>query len=122
MAYTSSTLSLAVLEALVHAELEDLPGDLYAISVTVPDGISQKVLMPTDLPGSWRDIDPSPPALAQIGREWIENGETCVLTMPSAITPVEFNHLINPAHPDFSQFMDFESVSFEFDRRLGISS
>ena len=35
--YTSESISLALLEILVHADLEDLPDDLVCVSAQVPD-------------------------------------------------------------------------------------
>ncbi len=118
--YCSESLSLAVLEILAHADLEDLPDDLVCTSVEIPEQVSKMVLLPTDLPNNWRDYDPSPEELKLIGNKWLATGEQLILRIPSAIIPHEFHQLINPKHPQFKLLKNFEVRPFKIDPRLGI--
>ena len=54
----------------------------------------------------------------EMGSEWIEARETCLLLVPSAITKVDFNCVINPAHPDFTKIKIGAPSPFDFDERL----
>ena len=58
--YTSESTSLALLEILVHADLEDLPDDLVCVSVHIPDSVNVYELSVSHLPKNWRNIDPAP--------------------------------------------------------------
>jgi RES domain-containing protein len=38
--------------------------------------------------------------------------------VPSAVTPGDFNLLLNPNHPDFNEVTLLDSSPFDFQRRL----
>ena len=119
-AYTSESISLALLEILVHADLEDLPGDLVCVSVHIPDSVNIYELSVSNLPKNWRNIDPAPSSLIIIGKNWIEKGEFLLMSIPSIIIPSERNFIVNPEHTDFLKLSDLKVQSFEIDPRLGI--
>jgi RES domain-containing protein len=114
--YTSSSLSLAILEVLVHIPI-------YAILeeyVYFPIEFDQKFVLPLDmnnLPGNWKN-DPAPRAVKQIGDSWIESRRSVILEVPSTIVSTEKNYLINPPHPDFKKLRIGSPTKFEFDPRL----
>jgi len=114
--YTSSSLSLAILEVLVHIPI-------YAILeeyVCFPIEFDQEFVLPLDmdnLPGNWNN-DPAPRAVKQIGDSWVESLESVILEVPSTIVPIEKNFLINPAHPDFKKLKIGSPTQFQFDPRL----
>jgi RES domain-containing protein len=114
--YTSSSLSLAILEVLVHIPI-------YAILeeyVYFPIEFDQKFFLPLDmnnLPGNWKN-DPAPRAVKQIGDSWIESRRSVILEVPSTIVSTEKNYLINPPHPDFKKLRIGSPTKFEFDPRL----
>jgi RES domain-containing protein len=115
--YTSSALSLAVLELLAHTDPDLLPNDLYAFEIDVPDSLTADMLDVSQLPAGWRDI-PNHPACRAIGDEWVERGNQVVLGVPSAVVPEELNYLINPAHPDTGRIKVVRSRPFSLDQRL----
>ena len=51
--YLSPALSLAALEYLVHIDIEDVPDDLVALEIEVPDHASRETVRPEDLPADW---------------------------------------------------------------------
>ena len=51
MVYCASTLSLGMLEVLVHASV--LPRDYVAIQVDIPDGVAVETLAVGSLPANW---------------------------------------------------------------------
>lgn len=114
--YTSSSISLAILEVLVHIQIYDILEEY----VYIPVEFDQKLylaLNPAELPGNWKK-DPSPLVIKQIGDSWVESRKSLILEVPSAIVPAEKNYLINPAHPDFRKLKIGAPTKFEFDFRL----
>ncbi len=116
--YTAEARSLAIMEVLVHLTSEELPDDMYLITLEVPDTASRAELTVADLPPDWRRTGlPQPTAL--LGHAWLESGATLALRVPSVIVPQEHNLLLNPAHPEFAQVrLAAEPEPFFFDERL----
>jgi RES domain-containing protein len=117
MAYCAATLSLAVLELLVHLDVEDLPGDLVAIEVEIPEDLPRRRLRVEDLPGAWR-YDPGRAGLQTLGSAWAREATACILEVPSAVVPSELNLLINPAHPASNRIRIAGREPFSLDPRL----
>ncbi len=117
MVYASATLSLAVLEALVHVDVATLPEDYRAVPVEIPDDLPVGRIEPGDLPRGWRAARDQP-ALQKIGADWVQANETAVLSVPSAVIPEERNVLINPAHPEAARIAAGKAQPFCFDPRL----
>jgi RES domain-containing protein len=115
--YTSATLSLAALELLVHVDPEDLPDDLVALGVEVPDRAWEVGVRPVGFPEDWREV-PNHPGCRRVGDEWLDEGATLVLRVPSAVVPQEENVLLNPRHPDAADVRVISAERFRFDRRL----
>ena len=118
--YTSATLSLAVLEVLVHHRVPVPPQDFVAISAELPRALRLTVIKTTQLPRDW-EADPSPRARQQIGSAWAVGLRSLVLAVPSALIPQEFNYLINPRHPDFARLTFTSPQKFPFDPRLWVA-
>jgi RES domain-containing protein len=115
--YASTTLSLAVLEHLVPVDPEDMPDDLVAMRIHVPDDLSATVVRPSDLPADWNRVAEHPAGLAA-GESWLVAGDAVLLRVPSAVVAVEDNILINLRHAEAARIV-VEGVSgFSFDRRL----
>ena len=115
--YTSPTLSLAALEYLVHVDPEDIPADLVAMQIQIPDDVPGERLPASALPADWNEV-PDHPACATAGDLWAKHGLTAYLRVPSAIVPEEENLLINPQHPDAAQITVVQTRAFGFDPRL----
>ena len=116
MVYTSSSLSLATLEVLVHLEDPEIFGKLFSwTSLEIPPAVME-ALTPESLPDGWND-DTSRLSRA-IGDAWLASTRSAVLAVPSAVTPGEWNYLLNPAHPDFTKIVIGPSQAFRPDPRL----
>ncbi|MGH7564260.1 MAG: RES family NAD+ phosphorylase [Gemmatimonadota bacterium] len=115
--YTSSTLSLGALEYLAHIDPEDIPDDLMAVAVEVPDRLPIEDVRLEDLPADWNRVFDHPRCVA-LGNEWIAAGQSLGLRVPSALVPEEWNLLLNPAHPDAPGMRATGTRPFIFDRRL----
>jgi RES domain-containing protein len=114
--YTAETQSLAALELLVHLQAPELLQRYILIGVEIANSLVQE-LDQSRLPRNWR-VEPAPAELKTIGDEWVVNGSSVALRVPSAIVPAEHNFLLNPAHPDFKKLTIAEPVLFSFDERL----
>ena len=114
--YTSSSLSLAILEVLVHVPIYGILEEY----VYFPVEFDQDFVLPLDmdnLPNNWKN-DPPPRAIKQIGDSWVEGRKSVILEVPSTIVPTDKNYLINPAHPDFKKLKTGSPTKLEFDPRL----
>jgi RES domain-containing protein len=115
--YTSGTLSLAVLEYLVHVDSDILPDSLLSFRVTIPDSLAMETIQISDLPDDWRDTT-IPVNLQELGSAWVVRGQSSVLKVPSVVIPHEWNYVLNPAHPEFSRITWDTGTRFSFDLRL----
>ncbi len=114
--YSSGSISLAILEVLVHIQIYDILEEYVSIPVEFDQKLSL-AMNPDELPDNW-NTDPSPPAIQQIGDNWVESRQSVILEFPSAIVPTEKNYLLNPAHPDFSKLNFGSPAKLGFDSRL----
>lgn len=110
--YTAQSLSLASLEVLVHAEDARVLAAMRWASIPVRFDESL-VVAPERIPRNWRRT-PSPDATRKFGNDWLASGRSVVLRVPSAVTPREFNYLINPRHADFSKLKIGAAERFSF--------
>ncbi len=115
--YTSGDAALAVLEYFVNLEIEDAPPDLVLIPADIPRAVRVEDVRPEALPRNWRS-SPAPEALGRIGTDWAAKRRTAVLSVPSAIVPVQRNYLLNPAHPDFASVSIGRPERFALDPRM----
>ena len=113
--YTAHSISLACLEVLVGGIKIDL---LRRSFVVIPvDFDSSLAATISSLPKAWNEYPPAP-ATQRIGDEWVKNGNSAVLMVPSAVIMGEFNYLINPTHADFSKLSIGSPEKLTFDQRL----
>lgn len=115
--YTSATLSLAALEYLVHVDVADVPSDLVALTIELPDDVSVTRVHDRELSARWHesvDVD----ACRAIGDRWLADATSAILAVPSAAVTSEWNYLINPAHVDSAAMRIVAERAFGFDPRL----
>jgi RES domain-containing protein len=113
--YMSGSLSLALVEILVHLTGEILPA-YSALRVEFEESLVT-VVAPAALPANWRD-SPPPPETQAIGDRWVADLTSVVLQVPSVVVPDEFNYVLNPSHPDFRRVTIGPPSPFPFDPRL----
>lgn len=115
MVYTAESRSLALLEMMV----QDAPlrARYVLIPAQLPDTVSITHVGVADLAVDWRRLDQRD-ALQRIGRDWLAQGRSAVLAVPSAVLPAERNYLLNPGHPDFARIIIGEPEALETDLRL----
>lgn len=113
--YVSATLSLALVEVLVHLPSDVLPA-YSAVPVEIDDALVER-LDPARLPADWR-TSPPPPGTQRLGDQWVAEARSVALRVPSAIVPGEFNYVLNPVHPNFATIRIGPALPFPFDTRL----
>lgn len=113
--YTSGSLSLALVEVLVHLPADILPA-YSAVPVEIDDALVT-TLAAGRLPKNWKD-SPPPPATQAIGDGWVGSRTSAALRVPSVVVPGEFNFILNPAHRDFGRVSIGTAMPFPFDPRL----
>lgn len=114
--YTSSSLSLAALELLVHTDVPLVPPDLVAFEIEIPERTVIESVEVTDLLDGWRV--PGNPQCRAIGDRWLTGAGAPVLRVPSAVVPEEPNLIINPRHAGASAIRVVRQRPFSFDARL----
>ena len=115
--YTAGTLSLAVLEYLVHVNPDKIPDDLVSIAGEIPNTLAVDHIAIATLPPNWNNFTLHP-ATQTIGTQWVTAGRSAVLRVPSVIIPQESNYVLNPRHPEFSAITWSIPEPFSLDRRL----
>ncbi len=116
--YTSQSLSLAQLETWIHVAPQQPLPSYVAVSAEIPDDLTVDLIDEQDLPADWRAVEPSPVALREIGSRWLVSLSSAVARVPSAVTPGEFNYLLNPLHSGFQRIRPGEPMPFRFDPRI----
>ena len=114
--YTAATLSLALLEIIVHLEIKSVLNFFKVIPITFEEQWIQTI--PRDeLPLLWHA---TPPCFATkaIGNVWSKEAPFPILRVPSAVVPQEFNYLMNPNHPDFSALQIGIPIDLPLDPRI----
>jgi RES domain-containing protein len=114
--YAAQTYAGALLEILVHANLNRLPPTQVAVELTIPEALPIERLAPADLPG-WDA--PNLAASRKFGDRWLQEQRTAVLMVPGLVTHGhEHNLLLNPAHPDFARITASPPQEVAWDDRL----
>ena len=113
--YAAESLSLAILERLVHYKRFDAlePHVLYALDI--PESAIERASAP---PAGWDAEDPILAAQA-IGNAWFDGEKSPALLVPSAVTPGENNVMVNAHHPNWRwDWVISGPQAFAFDARL----
>lgn len=112
--YAAETYAGALLEMLVHASGSAPPHQAY-IEIQIPAGMAVEEVVPDDVPG-WEAK--SFEASRAFGDRWYDERRTPVLLVPSVVTRVERNVLLNQEHPDFGNIHASQPVPVRWDARL----
>ncbi len=93
-----------------------LPEDFSLLTITLPNGQEDTTYSIADLPKGWNDYPYK--TSVQVGKEWLKEGKTMLLKVPSTIIRQEYNVLLNPLHPAFLEVRLRSIEPFGFDARL----
>jgi len=113
--YTSSTISLALLEVLVNALSIETLDSLSLLKLQVPAKLESSVRELSNLKEDWDyDIEYT----RFIGSEFLQNRTYLMLRCPSAVIQEETNYLLNPLHEDYEKLEILSAIEYTFDHRL----
>ncbi len=111
--YTSSTISLSLLELLIHNSSYDEINTNHLTIIQVPDQVV--AIDNAQLKKEWIQDE----AYTRfIGDEFLRTRSSLLLKVPSAIITEESNILLNPKHRDFKKVQIQSAKVFHFDSRL----
>ncbi|MGZ8256772.1 MAG: RES family NAD+ phosphorylase [Gallionella sp.] len=116
--YLASSPAAALLEAMVHLEMNELdalPDAYQLLKVDVPESLAVLELNEHELAENWQKNIASTRAL---GDRWLRGLDSVMLAVPSAIVPHTQNYLLNPAHRDAKKIKITAHGSYPFDLRL----
>ena len=116
--YASQSLSLALLEILVHLDQTRTAPKLVAFFADIPAASIEDLPVRTQGNGLLSAVF-SVNNPRQLGDAWIEEARSLALRVPSTVIPTEQNILINPGHSDFKRIRISQPEVFRFDERLG---
>lgn len=114
--YGSLSYACALLEVLAHAGIGRVPTTHCVVSAEVPDGLLVERAQADALVAGW-DAEKSASARA-FGDQWLEQARSAVLLVPSVVARLEWNALVNPAHPDASKLLPSRPEKVLWDKRL----
>ncbi len=117
--YTSTSMSLAVLETVVHLKSSSFPFARYLVRLEVPHALwkARRVHEVAQLPDGW-DALPAGSVSRHHGDDWLAAGHPLLLEVPSVVLPEESNVLINPLHRDAHKVKATMVRPFAYDARL----
>lgn len=108
--YASCTASTALLELLAKTGgVLPTAGRLHLVTLDLPDDLYESAHVPAPPPG-WGELGRDPRATVTIGAKWLEAQEQLAMKVPSALSPLDFNVLLNPAHEDM-EFVEVVSTT-----------
>jgi len=115
--YSSSHLSLAVLELLANQIRKLVDGSYGYIAISIPDSVHVQHLTINDLSPSWREENYNQ-STVNFGSDWLMSSSSLILSVPSAVLKQEQNYIINPKHVDFKELKIVEQAKLELDGRI----
>ncbi|HZS59959.1 MAG TPA: RES domain-containing protein [Gemmatimonadaceae bacterium] len=110
--YAAETFSGAMLEILVHANIGRPPRDLHFATIVIPSEVAIEEFSGAE--AGVAEVERS----RRFGDAWYEEQRTAVLLVPSAVTRIERNLVINPSHPDFGRITASKPEPVIWDPRL----
>lgn len=116
IAYLATSVSLAMLEVLVHVDRANVPSGLRLLGYEVPDKLVTE-LGRDDWPGGWDCLEYSDGVRA-VGDGFVSAGRHLGLLVPSAVARGESNILVNPEHAAFAAIELVSNAALELDPRL----
>jgi RES domain-containing protein len=115
--YLAESAAGALLEALVHLELDynTLPESYGLLKSEAPDSVRLQNLNVNKLPYNWVNDQVT---TRTAGDEWLAANRGALLRVPSAIVPETGNVLLNPEHSEARKIRVLSYRPYPWDRRL----
>jgi RES domain-containing protein len=112
--YCGASFAIAMLERLVYAAIGTVPAGDRWVEADLPDTFAAH-LDEADLPG-WKAPESAP--ARTFGDRWLAEGRSVALIVPSAVTLIDRNVVINPVHRDYPQIIPGPERPVAWDGRL----
>lgn len=110
--YCSDHPSTTLLEILLHTDREDVAPTYQLLEIDAPDSLNiYQPELPSDWVGRYSKTQ-------MIGSNFLLDLEYPLMRIPSIVMPQAANFLINPTHPDATQFRIVQTWRYPFDSRL----
>lgn len=116
LVYVAASVSLAMLEILVHVNREDVPEGRRLLCYALPDDAVHD-LPRHEWPTGWNEL-PYSEAVRNVGDAFVREARHLALRVPSAVARGESNLLINPVHPRFAEIVLIYNDPLALDPRL----
>jgi len=112
--YCGGSFAIAMLERLCYARLGRLPKTDVYVEVTIPDWPIEQFDPAAD--DGWDR--PRSAVAKRFGIDWIADAGSVTLLVPSVVTGIDWNVIINPNHSDFARVTWSPPRPVIWDRRL----
>ena len=112
--YAGAGFAIALLERLVYTAIGRLRAGDRFVRIDVPDALVES-LDETALPG-WEAPDSRTARV--FGDRWLEEARSPALLVPSVVTRIDRNLVVNPAHPDAARVAVGDEQRVAWDPRL----
>ena len=112
--YCGGSFAIAMLERLCYSALGRIPGQDRYVEVDVPDALIE-VFEAAAHPG-WEAPDYA--VARTFGRRWWQERRSAALLVPSAVTKIDQNLVLNQDHPEFGGISAGPEQAVDWDRRL----
>ena len=113
--YTSSSVSLALLEKIVHANDFKQLSNTSLSSIFLDDSLPVYEVEMKKLVTTWvSEIEYT----QWLGKQIFEDSYYAAMVVPSVIVPQEKNWILNPRYENYDQIKIFREEIFEIDKRL----
>ena len=114
--YASTSYACALLEVLVHTGIGRVPKSHSAVIADIPEDVVIQRAKHEALPARWSEPDSA--TARAFGDAWLTGRTGAVLLVPSALSPYDWNALVNPSHPDAARIKVAAPVPVAWDPRL----
>lgn len=114
--YGSLSYACAMLETLAHANIGRIPITHRYVIADVPHDVTVERHDQNALPYGW-DAESNSSARS-FGDLWLSEARSAVLLVPSVVAKLEWNALVNPAHPDAMRLTLSSAEKVVWDKRL----
>ncbi|MEH6348417.1 MAG: RES family NAD+ phosphorylase [Bermanella sp.] len=116
--YLAESPALAMLEVLVHFEIDagEVPKGYQLLEVALEDSDELSLTLSDEfLVDDWKD---DLEFTRTIGDEWLTSSSSLLLKVPSIIVPNSYNYLFNPRHPEAKNAVIKLATKHPYDPRL----
>jgi len=115
--YTSINSSLALLESLVHFDIQDIPPQLHIIQLEIDDNAPLFILPEAEYRKNWMKHELI--ENKNMGDKWMDEKKYLAIQVRSAVNTFEYNYLLNPLYPRYYDLVKVKAVhEITFDERL----